>query len=256
MRARFATTDTQFKAKLALERDLNRDPTDPDYIVTVNLAKNTPVWMQKLGAQADVPGPGPARRRALPAAGRHAKARPRIPIKACRPTARALLRDKNMRHAGIDRVGNRHRDPLPRQPTARAKARSVLANQQPELQLDRRCRRHRPEADRAPSSRKRCSARWTSALKQNITTLHNRVNELGVAEPVIQQQGADRIVVELPGVQDTAKAKDIIGRTATLEVRLVDDPVNTGHRTRPPRFRSATNCSRQGRRPGAGVEGR
>ena len=62
-----------------------------------------------------------------------------------------------------------------------------------------------------------------TALKQNITTLHNRVNELGVAEPVIQQQGADRVVVQLPGVQDTAKAKDIIGRTATLEVRMVDD---------------------------------
>jgi preprotein translocase subunit SecD len=61
-----------------------------------------------------------------------------------------------------------------------------------------------------------------NALKQNITTLHNRVNELGVAEPVIQQQGADRIVVQLPGVQDTAKAKDILGRTATLESRLVD----------------------------------
>ncbi|UOO78130.1 protein translocase subunit SecD [Neisseria sp. Dent CA1/247] len=65
----------------------------------------------------------------------------------------------------------------------------------------------------------------TDALKQNISTLHNRVNELGVAEPVIQQAGAERIVVQLPGVQDTAKAKDIIGRTATLEVRMVsDDP--------------------------------
>ena len=62
-----------------------------------------------------------------------------------------------------------------------------------------------------------------AAIKQNITTLHNRVNELGVAEPVIQQQGADRVVVQLPGVQDTAKAKDIIGRTATLEVRMVDE---------------------------------
>ncbi len=61
------------------------------------------------------------------------------------------------------------------------------------------------------------------AIKQNITTLNRRVNQLGVAEPVIQQQGADRIVVQLPGVQDTAKAKDILGRTATLEVRLVDE---------------------------------
>lgn len=62
-----------------------------------------------------------------------------------------------------------------------------------------------------------------AAVKQNIMTLHNRVNELGVAEPIIQQQGPDRIVVELPGVQDTARAKDILGRTATLEVRMVDD---------------------------------
>jgi preprotein translocase subunit SecD len=61
------------------------------------------------------------------------------------------------------------------------------------------------------------------ALQQNITTLRNRVNELGVAEPIVQQSGADRIVVQLPGVQDTAKAKDILGRTATLEVRLVDE---------------------------------
>ncbi len=62
-----------------------------------------------------------------------------------------------------------------------------------------------------------------NAVQQNITTLRNRVNELGVAEPLIQQQGADRVVVELPGVQDTAKAKEILGRTATLEIRLVDD---------------------------------
>ena len=60
-------------------------------------------------------------------------------------------------------------------------------------------------------------------LKQNLQTLHNRINELGVAEPIIQQQGLDRIVVQLPGVQDTAKAKEILGRTATLEIRLVDE---------------------------------
>ena len=65
----------------------------------------------------------------------------------------------------------------------------------------------------------------TDAVKQNINTLHNRVNELGTSEPVIQQAGADRIVVQLPGMTDTAKAKDIIGRTATLEVRMVStDP--------------------------------
>src|SRR5690625_5522799 len=63
----------------------------------------------------------------------------------------------------------------------------------------------------------------TNALSQNISTLHNRINELGVAEPIIQQQGSDRIVVQLPGVQDVAKAKEILGRTATLEIRMVDD---------------------------------
>jgi preprotein translocase subunit SecD len=61
------------------------------------------------------------------------------------------------------------------------------------------------------------------AVKQNLETLNNRINELGVAEPVIQQQGADRIVVQLPGVQDTAKAKEIIGRTAMLEMRMVEE---------------------------------
>ena len=60
-------------------------------------------------------------------------------------------------------------------------------------------------------------------MQQNITILRNRVNELGVAEPIVQQQGADRVVVQLPGVQDTARAKDILGRTATLEIRMVND---------------------------------
>ena len=62
-----------------------------------------------------------------------------------------------------------------------------------------------------------------NALRQNINTLHNRINELGVAEPVIQRQGADRIFVQLPGVKDVAKAKELLGRTATLEIRMVDD---------------------------------
>ena len=82
----------------------------------------------------------------------------------------------------------------------------------------------------------------SDAVKQNITTLHNRVNELGVAEPVIQQSGLDRIVVQLPGVQDTAKAKDIIGRTATLEVRMVeDDPVKVRELWKV-MFRAVSSC--------------
>ena len=66
------------------------------------------------------------------------------------------------------------------------------------------------------------------AVQQNITTLSKRVNELGVAEPLIQRQGADRIIVQLPGVQDVSRAKDIIGKTATLEIRLVDETVTRG----------------------------
>jgi preprotein translocase subunit SecD len=134
---------------------------------------------------------------------------------------RSLLRDKNIRHAGITRDGNtvevRFRDQA-----ALEAARNLLANQLPDLLWVETADGDgfklagalKPQAARAVQDQ---------ALKQNITTLHNRVNELGVAEPVIQQQGSDRVVVQLPGVQDTAKAKDIIGRTATLELRMVDD---------------------------------
>jgi preprotein translocase subunit SecD len=75
----------------------------------------------------------------------------------------------------------------------------------------------------ATLSQKALQDRQEAALEQNMTSLRNRVNELGVAEPIIQQQGRDRIVVELPGVQDTAEAKRILGRTATLEIRMVDE---------------------------------
>jgi preprotein translocase subunit SecD len=225
VRARFASTDAQFRAKLALERDLNRDRTDPDYIVTVGLAKNTPVWMQKLGAQAmnlglDLRG------------GVHfllqvdAKAVQESRIKALLTTARAQLREQNVRHAGMDRIGNtieiRFRDA-----ETRAKARSVLANQSQDLAFTE-------AADGTdlkllvtlkPEALQRVVE---EGVKQNITTLGKRINELGTTEPVIQQQGRDRIVVQLPGVQDVAHAKDIIGRTATLEFRLVDDTVTAG----------------------------
>jgi preprotein translocase subunit SecD len=134
---------------------------------------------------------------------------------------RTLLRDRNIRHAGIARVGDavevRFRDSA-----TRAQALSLLAAQLPDLLWSEGGEPSdpkltgvlRPEAARQVQEQ---------ALKQNITTLNNRVNELGTSEPVIQQQGADRVVVQLPGVQDTARAKDIIGRTATLEVRMVDD---------------------------------
>ena len=133
----------------------------------------------------------------------------------------ARLREKNVRHSGINRNGQtievRFRDAQ-----TLAVAKEILLDQFTDLQsVDG------PDGSdyKLTASIKPAAARRVQdqSLKQNITTLHNRINELGVAEPVIQQQGLDRIVVQLPGVQDTAKAKDILGRTATLEVRMVDE---------------------------------
>jgi preprotein translocase subunit SecD len=225
VRVRFATTDAQFKAKSALERDLNRDPTDPDYIVTVNLVKNVPMWMQKLHALPmslglDLRG------------GVHfllqvdAKATLETRMKGIQSAARAQLRDANVRHAGITRLGDRI-EILFHDADTRAKAQSVLASANPDLAFTQAT----DGADQKlivtlkPEALQRVV---DEGVKQNISTLGKRINELGVSEPVIQQQGRDRIVVELPGVQDVAHAKDIIGRTATLEFRMVDDSVTPG----------------------------
>ncbi|MEO8079300.1 MAG: protein translocase subunit SecD, partial [Caldimonas sp.] len=134
---------------------------------------------------------------------------------------RTLLRDKNIRHAGTSRDGNdvvvRFRDRA-----TLTTARDLLQDQLPDLQFQEAADGSdwKLTGSLKPDAATRVQE---AAITQNITTLHNRVNELGVAEPVIQKQGADRVVVQLPGVQDTAKAKDIIGRTATLEMRMADD---------------------------------
>ncbi|GAB3406578.1 protein translocase subunit SecD [Massilia agilis] len=227
VRARFTSTDAQFKAKLALERDLNRDPTDPDYIVTVNLAKNVPHWMESLGAKPmnlglDLRG------------GVHfllqvdAKATLETKIKGIQASARSILRDKNVRHAGIERNGDQLVIHF-RDDATRAQARDALGQNQDLAFAD--------AADgsdlRLLVSLKPQALQRTveEGVKQNISTLSKRINELGVSEPVIQQQGADRIVVQLPGVQDVARAKDIIGRTATLELRMVDPSITPGTET-------------------------
>jgi preprotein translocase subunit SecD len=225
VRARFATTDAQFKAKSALERDLNRDPTDPDYIVTVNLVKNTPRWMEAL--------------RALPMnlgldlrGGVHfllqvdAKATLETRIKGIQAATRSLLRDKNVRHAGIERTGNKLVIHF-RDAATRSQAQSVMATQNADLAFAEAAdgNDYQLVVNLKPEALKRVVE---EGVKQNISTLSKRINELGVSEPVIQQQGADRIVVELPGVQDVARAKDIIGRTATLEFRLLDPSIVPG----------------------------
>jgi preprotein translocase subunit SecD len=216
---RFRDTDTQKRAGDLLNQKLNPDPSDPTYVVAPNLVSRTPAWLQSLHGLPmylglDLRG------------GVHflmqvdLKEAINKRLQALEGDLRTLLRDKDVRHAGLERSGDalqiRFRDTQ-----ARAQAVAVIRNAMSDLALREDTSGGDPvlTVTLTPAALK---ATQDNALAQNITTLHNRINELGVAEPVIQQQGADRVVVELPGVQDTARAKDIIGRTATLEARLVD----------------------------------
>jgi preprotein translocase subunit SecD len=155
---------------------------------------------------------------------------------------RTLLRDKQHPPRRHRREGNRRWNCASATPPRAAAARELLlADQLPDLRVDQAPTAATPLV---ATLRPRPRGMQEQALKQNITTLHNRVNELGVAEPVIQQQGLDRIVVQLPGVQDTAKAKDIIGRTATLEIRMVNESPEGASRARQrPRCPSAASAT-------------
>ena len=220
VRARFADTDTQLKARDALEKAVNPDANNPSYVVALNLVPRTPTWLQALNASPmylglDLRG-GVHFLLQVDMAGALTKR-----ADALGNDIRTALRDKNIRHGGVTRNGESLELRLRDEATAQA-AGDVIRDQFPDLNIGpvpsggevRLLLTLKPEAARRIQEQ---------ALKQNITTLHNRINELGVAEPVIQQQGLDRIVVQLPGVQDTAKAKDILGRTATLELRMVDE---------------------------------
>ena len=220
VRVRFSGTEIQIQAKDAIEKALNPSANDASYVVALNLLSSSPSWLRALHAlpmylgldlrggvhfllQVDMKG---ALTKRLDATG---------------TDLRTLLRDKNVRHIGISRDGLSVTVKF-RDEETRNKAREAIRNSQVDLLLadGQDGADFKLVATLKPEAQKKIQE---FAVKQNITTLHNRINELGVAEPVIQQQGADRIVVQLPGVQDTAKAKDILGRTATLEVRLVDD---------------------------------
>ena len=222
VRVRFAPTDgeLQLRSRDVLEKALNPDPADPSYIVALNLVPNTPTWLPKINALPmylglDLRG------------GVHfllavdMKAAVTKRIEAATGEVRTLLRDHKIRHAGIVRVGDTLEISFRNEQDLEA-AMDVLRNRQTDLTFAKEDQNGKFMI-RATMSQKAMSDVQSYALKQNVATLHNRINELGVAEPVIAQQGADRIVVQLPGVQDTAKAKDILGRTATLEVRMVDD---------------------------------
>ena len=222
VKVRFADLDTQLKGKDTINQTLNPepDPRDWSYVVALNLVSSSPNWLTAINAlpmylgldlrggvhfllQVDMKGALTKR------------------LDAYAGDIRLALREKSVRHAGVtrerDAVVVRFRDA-----EMRDRARRAMADLIPDLQAVEAGDANdlRVVATLKPEAIARIQE---AALKQNISTLSKRVNELGVAEPVIQQQGADRIVVQLPGVQDTARAKELLGRTATLEVRLVDE---------------------------------
>lgn len=220
VRVRFATTDVQLKARDLIERSLNPDSADPSYTVALNLLPASPNWLTAIGArpmslgldlrggvhfllQVDMDGALNSRYEALS------------------NEARNILRDQKIAGGTVERAG-RSLVASFNDANVRDAALSTLRGRMPDLQFT-----ERQEGDRAQVvgvlNQTAIATVQNNALRQNITTLHNRINELGVAEPVIQQQGGDRIVVQLPGVQDVARAKELLGRTATLEIRMVDD---------------------------------
>ncbi|SAI62684.1 preprotein translocase subunit SecD [Bordetella trematum] len=223
VRARFASTDIQLQARDLLDRSLNTTAGDPQYTVALNLLPASPPWMRALGwfepkpmylgldlrggvhflLQVDMKGALTARYDSLAS------------------DVRSILRDQKINANGIERNGMAVQAVFANA-EQRDRARDALRSRLPDLEFTE------SEVDgrlllSGQLSPQAITRVQESALKQNINTLHNRINELGVAEPVIQQQGADRIIVQLPGVQDVAKAKELLGRTATLELRMVDD---------------------------------
>lgn len=214
LKVRFADAATQLKARGVIENTLG-----DGYITALNLIANTPDWMSKIGANPmflglDLRG------------GVHftmqvdMKAAEQKTLERYANDMRRQLRSMKIRSGSM--IINNNSVAVPFQDEA------DLNKALPELQ------KLLPDATLTSDGRRLILTLSEQvmenirkqAVEQNINTLHNRVNELGVAEPVIQQNGADRIVVQLPGVQDTAQAKDIIGRTAILEVRMVSDDPN------------------------------
>jgi preprotein translocase subunit SecD len=215
VKVRLPDPDTQLKA-----RDVLQQKFGDNYIVALNLLSTSPRWLASIGALPmylglDLRG------------GVHFLLQ--VDMKAALDKAadryltdvRSLLREKKVLYSGIARegqnVGVRFRDS-----SERNKAYNEISNAFPDLQLTNvdGGSDFKLVAGLKPEAQKRIQE---GAVQQNITILRNRVNELGVAEPIVQQQGADRVVVQLPGVQDTTRAKDILGRTATLEIRMVND---------------------------------
>ncbi|MEY8772354.1 protein translocase subunit SecD [Erwinia sp. ACCC 02193] len=214
--ARFANGDVQLRARDAIIKTLGED-----YVVALNLAPATPGWLSMLAAEPmklglDLRG------------GVH------FLMEVDMDTAlgklqeqnidnlRSDLRDKNIPYTNVRKTDNYGLEIRFRDAQARDDAVSYLTGRHRDLVINA----SGSNLLRAVMSDDRLREAREYAVQQNITILRNRVNQLGVAEPLVQRQGADRIVVELPGIQDTARAKEILGATATLEFRLVNTSVD------------------------------
>jgi len=225
VRVRFADTDSQLRAKDVIDRALNPDANDRGYSVALNLLSASPTWLTAIHALPmylglDLRGGVHFLLQVDTAAAITTR------VESLAAELRGQLREKSIRYGGITRDGQTIRIRF-RDAAVREQARAYILNSVPDLNV--------AERDDGQDLQLVCTVKpefqkrvQETALQQNMLTLSKRVNELGVAEPVIQQQGADRIVVQLPGVQDTARAKEILGRTATLEVRLVDEDAMRG----------------------------
>ena len=214
IKAKFGDPETQLKAKEVLQSQLGED-----YVVALNLLSRSPQWLSSIGALPmylglDLRG------------GVHfllqvdMKAALNKKLDTTLADIRGTLRDKRVQYSGVTRdkddVVVRFRDK-----ETLAKGLEEIGKALPDVEL--KTQEDGTEFKVVAKLKLEAVTRTQEfALQQNITTLRNRVNELGVAEPIIQQQGADRVVVQLPGVQDTTRAKDILGRTATLEIRMVE----------------------------------
>lgn len=215
---RFTDTDTQLKAQ-----DIIKNGLSNDYVVALNLAPATPPWLKAIKAEPmylglDLRGGVHFLMEVdMDAAVKQAEERYVSDF-------RSLLRDKKLRYLTIARTP-RGVELKFRDAAERDKANTLIQDQFPAVMLNEQESGDDYYLVATLSQAEQRDVR-KFAVQQNVTTLRKRVNELGVAEPIIQQQGDNRVVVQLPGVQDTARAKEILGATATLEFRMVDEEHN------------------------------
>ena len=215
IKIKFANSDNQLKAK-----DILQNALGANYVIALNLVSKSPSWLSKIGAipmylGLDLRG------------GVHFLLQ--VDMKAASEQAaesnlndfRMTLRKERISYIGASRLNEIVKLQFDSQEDLE-KAKKLIKVNYPDLMVNESSVGKDKALDISMSEMGKKKIQ-EFALKQNLQTLHNRINELGVAEPIIQQQGLDRIVVQLPGVQDTAKAKEILGRTATLEIRLVDE---------------------------------